>query len=131
MAFGTVEVDTLVTSTKTLTIDDLTLAADIPESLATWSAINDSDNGITLTANVRYLVDSSAASFTANLPASPTAGQFVVLADTEGCFATYPVTIAQNGNNIVGQAADLVLNVDRAVLTLTYSGDATTGWLVK
>ena len=85
----------------------------------------------TLDANKRYLVDSSAASFTLTLPASPTAGQFVTIADSEGCFATYPVTVAQNGSNIVGQALDLVLNVDRAVLSLVFSGDATTGWLVK
>ena len=95
---------------------------------ATWSVAN---TAATLDANKRYLVDSSAASFTLTLPASPTAGQFVTLADSEGCFATYPVTIAQNGSNIVGQAADLVANVDRAVISLIYSGDATTGWLVK
>ena len=95
---------------------------------AQWSVAN---TAATLDANTRYLVDSSAASFTLTLPASPTAGQFVTLADSEGCFATYPVTIAQNGSNIVGQAADLVANVDRAVISLIYSGDATTGWLVK
>ncbi len=95
---------------------------------ATWSVAS---TAATLDANKRYLVDSSAASFTLTLPASPTAGQFVTIADSEGCFATYPVTVAQNGSNIVGQALDLVLNVDRAVLSLVFSGDATTGWLVK
>ena len=95
---------------------------------AQWTAINSAQ---TLEANKRYLVDSSAASFTLTLPASPTAGEFVTIADSEGCFVLYPVTIAQNGTNIVGQAADLVANVDRAVITLFYSGDATTGWLVK
>ena len=95
---------------------------------AQWTAISSAQ---TLEANKRYLVDSSAASFTLDLPASPTAGQFVTIADSEGCFVLYPVTIAQNGTNIVGQAADLVANVDRAVITLIYSGDATTGWLVK
>lgn len=119
---------------------DLTLSGDPTSALhaatkqfveaapATWSVAN---TAATLDANKRYLVDSSAASFTLTLPASPTAGQFVTLADSEGCFATYPVTIAQNGSNIVGQAADLVANVDRAVISLIYSGDATTGWLVK
>ena len=95
---------------------------------AQWSVAN---TAATLDANTRYLVDSSAASFTLTLPASPTAGQFVTIADSEGCFALYPVTVAQNGSNIVGQALDLVLNVDRAVLSLVFSGDATTGWLVK
>lgn len=95
---------------------------------AQWATINSAQ---TLEVNKRYLVDSSAASFTLNLPASPTAGEFVTIADSEGCFVLYPVTIAQNGANIVGQAVDLIANVDRAVITLVYSGDATTGWLVK
>lgn len=118
----------------------LTLAADPTSALhaatkqfveaapAQWSVLN---TAATLEANKRYLVDSSAASFTLTLPASPTAGEFVTIADSEGCFVLYPVTIAQNGTNIVGQAVDLVANVDRAVITLIYSGDATTGWLVK
>ena len=94
---------------------------------AQWATSN---SAATLEINKRYLVDCSAASFTLTLPASPTAGQFVIVADAKGCFSTYPVTLAQNGTNIAGAALDLVLNVDRAVLTLIYSGDATTGWLV-
>ena len=107
---------------------DAATKAFVEAAPAQWTAINSAQ---TLEANKRYLVDSSAASFTLDLPASPTAGQFVTIADLEGCFVLYPVTIAQNGTNIVGQAADLVANVDRAVITLIYSGDATTGWLVK
>lgn len=136
MAYGSLKVDSLVTNTQTITIDDLSttaatntqIATGIASSQTAWTAINSAQ---TVAANTRYLVDSSAASFTLTLPASPTAGQFVVFADQEGCFATYPVTVAQNGTNITGAAADLVMNVDRAVVTLTYSGDATTGWLVK
>jgi len=131
MAFGTVKVDTLITSTKTLTIDDLTQAADIPVSLATWITVDHTNNNLVLDANKRYLVDSSAASFTLTLPASPSAGQFVELGDQEGCFATYPVTINRNGSSIVGAAADLVLNVNNAVVKLIFSGHAATGWLVK
>lgn len=95
---------------------------------AQWSISN---TAATLEVNKRYLVDCSAASFTLTLPASPTAGQFVLVADAKGCFSTYNVTLAQNGTSIAGAALDLVLNVDRAVVTLIYSGDATTGWLVK
>ena len=136
MAYGSLKVDSLVTNTQTITIDDLAttsatntqIASEIATSQTAWTVVNGA--GAT-TANTRYLVDSSAASFTLSLPSSPTAGQFVEFADQEGCFATYPVTLAQNGSNIVGAAADLVLNVDNAVVRLTYSGDATQGWLVK
>lgn len=128
MAYGSVACDSLVTTTQTITIDDLSTAADITASQTSWTTVNSAQ---TVAANTRYLVDSSAASFTLTLPASPTAGQFVEFADQEGCFATYNVTLARNGSNILGAANDLVLNVDNAVVRLVYSGDATQGWLVK
>lgn len=140
MAYGSLKVDSLVTNTQTISIDDLstttatnaqinsTVATEIATSQTAWTVVNSAQ---TVAANTRYLVDSSAASFTLTLPASPTAGQFVEFADQEGCFATYPVTLDRNSSNIVGAAADLVLNVDDAVVRLIYSGDATQGWLVK
>lgn len=128
MAYGSVACDSLVTTTQTITIDNLSTAADITASQTSWTAVNSAQ---TVAANTRYLVDSSTAGFTLTLPATPTAGQFVTLADSEGSFSTNNVTVAQNGSNIVGQAADLVLDVDRAVVRMIYSGDATTGWLVK
>jgi len=133
MAFGTVEVDTLVTSTQTLTIDDIAKTTDISTSLADWDSVDNTGNNTTLTVNKRFLLDSSASAFTVKLPISTsvTGGEFVVLADANGTFSTNNVTVEGNGSNIVGDSADLELDVDRAVVRLIYSGDATTGWLVK
>ena len=128
MALGSVKLDSLISSTQTFAVDDLATQTDVSSSFTDWSVVNTT---ATLAANTRYLVDSSTAGFTLTLPATPTAGQFVTLADSEGSFSTNNVTVAQNGSNIVGQAADLVLDVDRAVVIMIYSGDATTGWLVK
>jgi len=136
MAYGSLKVDSLVTNTQTIAIDDLSTTASTSTQIASefttretaWTTVNSAQ---TVAANTRYLVDSSLASFTLTLPASPTAGQFVEFADQEGCFATYNVTLDRNSSNIVGAASDLVLNVDDAVVRLIYSGDATQGWLVK
>ena len=132
MALGSVQLDSLISSTQTLAVDDLTTSSDVTTSITTsqtsWTEINGAQ---TVEANTRYLVDCSAAAFTLTLPASPTAGQFVEFADQKQCFATYNVTLARNSSNILGAANDLVLNVDNAVVRLIYSGDATQGWLVK
>ena len=128
MPFGTLKFDSIVGSNKNLTVDNVALMSDVVAENASWTVVNSAGD---LAANTRYLVDSSSGAFTLNLPSSPTAGQFVQLADSEGTFTSNPVTIGRSGNNIFGQASDLVLNVNRAVVVLTYSGDSTTGWLVK
>jgi len=92
---------------------------------------NTSSAAATMVSSERYLTDTSGAAFTLTLPAAATAGDFVSFADTKGTFSTNSLTIGRNGHNIAGQASDLVANVDRAVVTLIYSGDTTTGWLVK
>ena len=126
----------LVTDTQTITIDDLStvaatntqIASEISTRETAWTVVNSAQ---TVAANTRYMVDSSAASFTLTLPASPTIGQYVEFADQESCFATYNVTLGRNGSNILSAASDLVLNVDNAVVRLIYSGYAAQGWLVK
>lgn len=92
---------------------------------------NTSSAAATMVLNERYLTDTSGAAFTLALPAAATAGDFVSFADPKGTFSTNSLTIGRNGHNIAGLADDLVANVDRAVVTLIYSGDTTTGWLVK
>ena len=80
--------------------------------------------------NTKHTVDTSSSALTYNLPASPTVGQYVTLMDIKGTWATNNLTVAQNGNNIQGAAADLVCNVNHAYVTLIYTADATTGWVV-
>ena len=88
-------------------------------------------SGFSLAVNTKYLTDTTATAFSVTLPASPSTGQFVVLTDQTGQWATNNLTVGRNSKNIAGAAADLVCNVANAHVTLVWSGNATTGWLVK
>ena len=77
-----------------------------------------------------YFCDTSSGAFTATLPATPTLGDEVTLVDYAGTFDTNNLTVGRNSENIQGSAADLTVSIERAGLTLVYSG-STYGWLLK
>ena len=93
-----------------------------------WQAVKSS--GFTAVAGEGYFCDTSGGAFTATLPATPTLGDEVTLVDYAGTFDTNNLTVGRNSENIQGSAADLTVSVERAGLTLVYSG-ATYGWLLK
>ena len=93
-----------------------------------WQAVKTS--GFTAVAGEGYFCDTSSAGFTATLPATPTLGDEVTFVDYAGTFDTNNLTVGRNSENIQGSAADLTVSVERAGLTLVYSG-ATQGWLLK
>tara|TARA_Y100000593_G_scaffold42994_1_gene82295 strand:- start:2037 stop:2705 length:669 start_codon:yes stop_codon:yes gene_type:complete len=70
-----------------------------------------------------------AGSITITLPATPTAGDFVVVKDGTGAAATTTFTVARNGSNIASSATDLTFDKNFAEITMTYM-DATIGWSV-
>lgn len=123
-----------LTTTPADTVDDTTIAdcayvGDRIDKLeGTWTAINSATN---LVAFTKYLLDSTSGVFTVTLPASPSIGDVITLADQTGQYSTNNVTVARNGNNINGSANDLVLDVDRSIARLIWSGNATVGWFVK
>jgi hypothetical protein len=61
---------------------------------------------------------------------SATIGDFISFIDYAGTFDTENLTIARNGHNIQGAAADLTVNIERAGFTLVYT-DGTQGWLLQ
>ena len=65
------------------------------------------------------------------LPASPALGDFVTFIDYAGTFDTNNFTVGRNGNKIQGDASDLTVSVERAGLTLIYSGSSVQGWLLE
>ena len=83
--------------------------------------------GFTATSGVGYFADTSSGGFTITLPASPSAGNVVAIADYTGTFGTSAVTVGRNSQNIQGAAADIDLNKNDAVVQLIYV-DATEGW---
>ena len=123
-----------VTTSPAATVNDQTIAdcqfvgARINKLEGTWTEINSSGAASVFT---QYLCDSTSAVFNFTLPSAPNVGDVITFADKTGQFSTNNVTILRNTNNINGSANDLVLDVDRAVVRLIWSGNATTGWLVK
>jgi len=96
---------------------------------AAWQAIKTSNFNVT--AKEGYFVDTTSTTITATLPASPTIGDFVQFIDYSGTFDTNNFTVARNGNKIQGDATDLTVSVERAGLTLVYTGSSTQGWLLE
>lgn len=85
--------------------------------------------GTNTTATSDQFLVASAGSITITLPASPTAGNFVIVKDGTGAAATTNFTVARNGSNIASSATDLTFDKNFAEITMTYM-DATIGWSV-
>jgi hypothetical protein len=83
----------------------------------------------TLTAGVRYFVDTTAAR-TLTLPASPTQGNEIQIVDSSGTAATNKITVNPNSGKINGVATDLMIDVNGAAATLIYTGSSW-GWVVR
>jgi hypothetical protein len=77
-----------------------------------------------------YFLNTTGNIITATLPASPAIGDEISFVDYAGTFDTYNLTVARNGKNIQGAAADLTVATERAGFTLVFT-DSTQGWLLK
>jgi len=93
-----------------------------------WQAVKTS--AFTAVAGEGYFVNTTSAAITATLPSSPTQGDEVSIIDYAGTFDSNNLTVARNGENIQGSAADLTVATERAGFTLVYV-DSTQGWLLK
>ena len=78
------------------------------------------------------MVDTDSSAITITLPISsgpPSLGDFIRILDATGSAATNNITVARNGNNIQGAAADLTIATNRAAIGLVYV-NATEGWVL-
>ena len=76
----------------------------------------------TALAGDRIEADTTSAAFTITLPATPTLGTMVTLADAGRTWATNNLTVARNGNTIEGLSEDLVCNVSGKRIAAIYNG---------
>ena len=74
-----------------------------------------------------YFVNTTSGAVTVTLPASPTAGQIIALADYANKWATNAVTLNRNGSKINAGSCNATLVTDGQSVTLVYV-DATRGW---
>jgi hypothetical protein len=83
-----------------------------------WTYI---DGATTAQTGAQYVADTSGGSFTLTLPASPSVGYNVAVADG-GNWSTNNLTIGRNGSIIEGDAADLTVDVGQIELKFIYDG---------
>jgi hypothetical protein len=74
-----------------------------------------------------YFIDTTSGAITVTLPATPSAGDIVAIADYDGTALTNNITVGRNSSDINGAAADLTITQNYSAVTLVYV-DATTGW---
>lgn len=91
-----------------------------------WQAIQSAN--FTAALNSAYVVNTTSAGITVNLPTGPAIGNMVSFTDYAGTWGTNAVTVSPNGAKINGSTSDYILNVSRTAISFVYS-DATEGWV--
>lgn len=68
------------------------------------------------------LANTSGGSFTITLPASPSTGATVYIQDSGNAFLAFPLTVARNGNTIMGLSENMIAAQNGIGFGLTYNG---------
>ena len=77
---------------------------------------------VTATDKQGVLADTSGGAFTVTLPATPSTGAQVVVADAGSSWGTNNLTVARNGSTINGTAENLVCDISGANIQFVYDG---------
>jgi len=85
--------------------------------------------GFTAVSGTGYFVNTTSGAVTVTLPATPSAGDIVAIADYAGTAATNNITVGRNSSNINGSASDITIEINGKVITLVYV-DGTQGWKI-
>ena len=106
----------------------------------TWQSTTPAAGGISYTttktsnytavANDGVLTNTTAGAFTVTLPASPSNGAQVIVADAAGTWGTNNLTVGRNGSNIADVAQDLVCDISGASVQFVYNSSGTASWEV-
>ena len=84
----------------------------------------------TAVANDGVLTNTTAGAFTVTLPASPSNGDQVIVADVAGTWGTNNLTVGRNGSNIADVAQDLVCDINSVSVQFVYNSSGTASWEV-
>jgi len=88
-----------------------------------------SSNGTTLQNKEQAFCNTTGGAFTVTLPGSPVKGDSVRIFDSHKTFDSSALTIARNGNPIMGDNADLTVNTEGAAFELVFY-DGSQGWRI-
>jgi hypothetical protein len=92
-----------------------------------WDTTPKTSSPVTAVSGNGYFINTTSGAITVTLPATPSAGDIVAIADYANTSATNNITVGRNSVNIDGEAVDATIKVNGQVYTLVYV-DATEGW---
>lgn len=129
-----------VTSNYTITLPPAVAATNglvlssTTAGVTSWSRVSYINNSVNTSFQATnwnsYFVDTSAAGpVTATLPGNPSIGDTVRFFDVTGNFDNDALTVAGNGNLIMGQSNDMVVDSINAAFELIFSGQDN-GWRI-
>ena len=111
----------ITVGTGSFIIGDGTYLTNVPGAVAE-APFTIETSSFTAVAGARYGIDTSGGAITATLPATPATGQSIFFADAGGAYATNNLTVARNGQTIMGDASDLIVNTTNQNFGLFYNG---------
>jgi len=129
IAPGTIANDRLANTG--ITINGTTIALGASGTIVAgtdWQSVKTTD--FTAVAGEGYFVNTTSGAVTVTLPASPSIGDQVSIIDYGGNSATNKITLAVNGNKILGSAIDKTISTNETGIVLVYT-DSTKGWVVS
>ncbi len=96
-----------------------------------WQAVvvADGSTGLTAVAGRGYFINTTSATQTVTLPASPAIGDTISIVDYASTFNTNNVTVDPGSNKIEGDTTDAILNTNDQTHTLVFT-DSTQGWKI-
>jgi hypothetical protein len=121
--------DTIIIPSGATISNQGTAAGFGPTGAVSWNTTKITADPNPAVTGVGYFADTTSAAFTITLPSSPSAGAVIGIADYANTFATNNITVARNGSNIGGVAANATLSTNGLSVTFVYV-DATQGWIV-
>jgi hypothetical protein len=119
----------LVSGTNIKTVNGTTLLGSgdlsIP-SAPTWQSVQTSN--FTASAGNAYPINTTSAAITVTFPASPSAGNIIIVTDYAGTWGTNNLIVNPNGNKLDGSTASATLSTNRESISFVYI-DSTQGWI--